>query len=92
LGYSLLRLPPRERPLRFTTSVTLGERRGISAVTPTGIVNQVLFHEGGHGYTGAIDPSLLDAYGYRAFNDPPCLITDYLELKIWAGANKTCGN
>jgi hypothetical protein len=70
--------PPRERPLRFTTSVSLGEqgsvalgeRRSISAVTPTGIVNRVLFHEGVHGYTGAIDPSLHDAFGYRAFNDP----------------------
>jgi hypothetical protein len=28
--------------------------------------------------------------GHNAFNDPGCDITDYLELKIWAGTIETC--
>jgi hypothetical protein len=52
----------------------------------------LLFHEGLHGYTGASDSSLLDDFGFNGINDPSCKITDYLELKIWAGTITTCGH
>jgi hypothetical protein len=62
-----------------------------AATSPTGIVNQsLLFHEGLHGYTGHSDSDLLSDFGYNGINDPSCKITDYLELKIWAGTIETC--
>jgi hypothetical protein len=64
------------------------------ATRPSGIVNQaVIFHEALHGYTGAPDVSLLEDFGYTPGNDyPSCKITNYLELKIWAGTISTCAN
>jgi hypothetical protein len=64
-----------------------------AATTPTGVVNQALiFHEALHGFTGASDPSLLGDFGFNAFGDPSCKITEYLELKLWAGTISVCGN
>jgi IPT/TIG domain/Bacterial Ig-like domain (group 2)/Galactose oxidase, central domain/Kelch motif len=63
----------------------------VAASTPTGIVNQsVLFHEGLHGYTGRSDSGLLESFGYNGVTNSSCKITEYLELKIWAGTINVC--
>jgi hypothetical protein len=60
--------------------------------TPNGIVNQaLLFHEALHGAYGLQDSDLLDDFNYvPTTNFPSCKITDYLELKIWAGTIESC--
>jgi hypothetical protein len=55
-----------------------------------GILNQALvFHESLHSSFGIWDPFLLSDFGYNAF-DSSCHVTDYLELKIWAGTLNAC--
>jgi hypothetical protein len=62
----------------------------VPASSPTGIVNQaLLFHEGLHGYTGIWDLFLEADFGYGN-NAPSCVITDYIELKVWGGTIPTC--
>jgi hypothetical protein len=49
----------------------------------------LLFHEGLHGYTGIWDLFLEADFGYGN-NAPSCVITDYIELKVWGGTIPTC--